>query len=478
MAKLVIQNSKPSIVWINSELIEEKIGGQYYSTEYIQYENILRNNKLVNFGDVICEYNGGPMGFQLHSYDYVAEGIPVLRTKDISELTVEFNDPIFITKEKHEELKNSKTYSGDIIISKTGQIGVVAVVPFNVKEANLNQALCNVRVKEVVIDNYFLAVFLNSKYGQYQFIRQGEGKAVQNGLTKDEILALEIPVISPEIQKYIGDKVRKAEELRAEAKRLKKEAEEIFSQKTDEERLMILLNQSEEQKHNWVKGINIDNSRLDAEYNQKKYTIINEFFVKNGVMMKTVNDFTAEIIVSGSTPKGANYLKQGIPFVRATNLSDYTINDDLVYISNEESQKLKGSEIKDGDIVYSIAGSIGVVSIVPEYIEKANINQALVRLRLKNINNYYFMFVANSNLGRMLSSRQANGAVQLNLNREEVGNILVPILNDNIQATIGNKIERYIQTLKESKKLVQEAKQDVEDLIEGNFDMSKIKEIN
>ena len=65
------------------------------------------------------------------------------------------------------------------------------MVPKTLNEANLNQALCNIRVKEGIIDNYFLAVFLNSKYGQYQFIRQGEGKAVQNGLTKDEILDLQ-----------------------------------------------------------------------------------------------------------------------------------------------------------------------------------------------------------------------------------------------------------------------------------------------
>jgi type I restriction enzyme S subunit len=41
-----------------------------------------------------------------------------------------------------------------------------------------------------------------------------------------------------------------------------------------------------------------------------------------------------------------------------------------------------------------------------------------------------------------------------------------------------DKIEvesKIILITKESKQLIQEAKQDVEDLIEGNFDMSKVK---
>jgi hypothetical protein len=40
---------------------------------------------------------------------------------------------------------------------------------------------------------------------------------------------------------------------------------------------------------------------------------------------------------------------------------------------------------------------------------------------------------------------------------------------------ITENYRRIIDNIYTSKKLIQEAKQDVEDLIEGNFDMSKVK---
>ena len=55
---------------------------------------------------------------------------------------------------------------------------------------------------------------------------------------------------------------------------------------------------------------------------------------------------------------------------------------------------------------------------------------------------------------------------------------MVPRINDNKEEIIANKIKLYIELLYQSKQLIQEAKQDVEDLIEGNFDMSKVKANN
>ncbi len=43
------------------------------------------------------------------------------------------------------------------------------------------------------------------------------------------------------------------------------------------------------------------------------------------------------------------------------------------------------------------------------------------------------------------------------------------------QQIIGGKYKAYVEQMNKSKQLIQEAKQDVEDLIEGNFDMSKVK---
>ena len=65
-------------------------------------------------------------------------------------------------------------------------------------------------------DNYFVLSFLKSKYGQNQ-IWQGMMNSAKPKIDMDTIRSIQIPIPSAEIQKYIGDKVRRAEELREEA---------------------------------------------------------------------------------------------------------------------------------------------------------------------------------------------------------------------------------------------------------------------
>ena len=437
LEELFIQSKNPSIVWITAKFIEDKIGGQYYSTDYIEYERILNTNKLTVLKDVVFEYNGGPMGFQLHSYDYVDQGVPVLRTKDMKELTIILDDPIFILREKHNELKGSKTYSGDIIISKTGQIGVVAVVPKTISEANLNQALCNIRVKESVIDNYFLVVFLNSKYGQYQFIRQGEGKAVQNGLTKDEILDLRIPVISSEIQKCIGDKVRKAEELREEAKRLKKEAEELFNQNYGQ----ITINDS---KFEWVNSYYLNEDNVIPNF-YKQYQLLRD---KRYAYIEFVN--IVESIKCGVPVRSDMRIGNTYPFYGASgvtdNIGNYNFNGEYLIIAQD--------------------GSIGSVNVARNKFW-ANNHVWVVQVKEGWDLEFLELYLGKYNYWISLTT----GSVVPKVTSENLKKLLVPKINYEVQKSIGDKIREAKHKEQKSRALIEQAKQDVENLIEGNFSM-------
>ena len=474
LEELFIQSKNPSIVWITAKFIEDKIGGQYYSTDYIEYERILKTNKLTVLKDVISEYNGGPMGFQLHSYDYLDQGVPVLRTKDMKELTIILDDPIFISQEKHNELKGSKTYPGDIIISKTGQIGVVAVVPKTLNEANLNQALCNIRVKEGIIDNYFLAVFLNSKYGQYQFIRQGEGKAVQNGLTKDEILDLQIPVISPEIQKYIGDKVRKAEELREEAKRLKKDAEEILSEKLNLKELLLKINKYID-KYNWISNLDIDD-RIDALYYNPQKTIIRKFYNKKYDLQKlnALVDYK-----KGFAFKSEDYCSKNTNtlLLRVSDISNDEVNmDNMINLPDRFYQEYIDFNLLNEDIVLVVTGTTGKSVIINNSKSRLLLNQNALRMRLKdgvNVNPYYIELILQSQYFQILLKYSLYQSVQPFISMEFLNEVMIPIIDKVDMEEISNLYKKSLNNLFYAKQLIQEAKQDVEDLIEGNFDSQK-----
>ena len=88
------------------------------------------------------------MGFGLHTYDYVEVGIPVLRIQNLKNLTVTKDRLRYISKEKHNELKKSQVKPLDIIISKTGVLGMIGIVPKDYGQANLNQALARITLKD------------------------------------------------------------------------------------------------------------------------------------------------------------------------------------------------------------------------------------------------------------------------------------------------------------------------------------------
>ena len=76
----------------------------------------------------------------------------------------------------------------------------------------------------------------------------------------------------------------------------------------------------------------------------------------------------------------------------------------------------------------------------------------------------------------MQIERYSTGSIMSGVNHDNFNKMLIPVIsNKQIIDTITNKIRKHFRLLYYSKQLIQEAKQDVEDLIEGNFDMSKVK---
>ena len=93
-----------------------------------------------------------------------------------------------------------------------------------------------------------------------------------------------------------------------------------------------------------------------------------------------------EVVTKGTMPTsvGFNFQKDGINFVKIESIDNYgNINiDKLAHISKEGNEKLKRSQLKEGDVLFSIAGSFGRVAIVNKSILPANTNQALSIIRL------------------------------------------------------------------------------------------------
>ena len=95
----------------------------------------------------------------------------------------------------------------------------------------------------------------------------------------------------------------------------------------------------------------------------------------------------SSLITKGSTPKDKSGTGE-VNFIKVENINDFS--GDIVSMSKislEEHQGyLKRSQLQEGDILFSIAGTLGRVTSVNKAILPANTNQALSIIRLKEGN--------------------------------------------------------------------------------------------
>jgi type I restriction enzyme S subunit len=81
----------------------------------------------------ICDSNGGviqtgPFGSQLHASDYVAEGVPVVMPKDISNRRVDANTAARVGREDVQRLARHQLRDGDIVFSRRGDVEKHALI--------------------------------------------------------------------------------------------------------------------------------------------------------------------------------------------------------------------------------------------------------------------------------------------------------------------------------------------------------------
>lgn len=85
------------------------------------------------------------------------------------------------------------------------------------------------------------------------------------------------------------------------------------------------------------------------------------------------------------------------------------------YITREKFLELINFEVKENDIIVSCAGTIGECYLVPSGCEKGIINQALMRIRIKNSFNIEYILVLLNVLIKEISNEYSNGSAIKNI---------------------------------------------------------------
>ena len=140
----------------------------------------------------------------------------------------------------------------------------------------------------------------------------------------------------------------------------------------------------------------------------------------------------ASVITKGTTPTTyvLPYTATGVRFIRVEIITEDADLDLAAtkYISDECHAELSRSQLKPGDLLFSIAGALGRAAAVPDDLGPANTNQAVSLVRLHDPAERRFVLWAL--LGPQVAQQvgRARAALaQANLSLAQVGDLQIPM---------------------------------------------------
>ncbi len=162
-----------------------------------QYEHC--RNRLLNFegkevdwktlGEV-CKFVRGPFGGAIKKDCFIASGYAVYEQQH----AIYGNTDIryFISDEKYKELRRFEVMPGDLIMSCSGTMGKIAIIPENAPIGVINQALLKFTVRKLVRNRYFKYYF-ETKISQ-QMNNEAKGGAIKNVASVGVLKKINIPI--------------------------------------------------------------------------------------------------------------------------------------------------------------------------------------------------------------------------------------------------------------------------------------------
>jgi type I restriction enzyme, S subunit len=138
---------------------------------------------------------------------YTTTGPIFIRSQNVLMNSLDFTDAARLPQKIHEGMSRTKVKEGDVLLNITGaSIGRVAWVENLFEEANVNQHVCIIRLKDGSAIPEYVSVVLSTPYGQNQINSMQTG-ASRQGLNHQQVRKIEIPLPSLEVQHVFANRI-------------------------------------------------------------------------------------------------------------------------------------------------------------------------------------------------------------------------------------------------------------------------------
>ena len=160
------------------------------------------------------------------------------------------------------------------------------------------------------------------------------------------------------------------------------------------------------------------------------------------------------------------YSEEGVPLIRITNIQDGRL--ELAGTKRIPAEKIPANfkdYANENDILISMSGSIGLSCVIPSEI-KAVVNQRIMRITQNVYYSNVLSLIINSPIVREQLVRIGTGGVQTNISATDIGNVLIPLLDNATQELIASHVQESFTLRRKSEELIKAAVHAVEIAIE------------
>ncbi|SEA88966.1 type I restriction enzyme, S subunit [Pseudobutyrivibrio sp. ACV-2] len=339
-------------------------------------ENWIKTSLLNMLKTKICD---GPH----ETPELTEDGIPFISVDSLNDSkTVNLDSAKkCISNELYEEYyKKAPLEEGDILFSKAATIGKTAIV--DNRKFMVWSPLAIIKVDANKCDNTYLYYVLNCEdLIKYVSLLGGYNTQINVGMRTLEKAQIPVPPIDEQkrIVEYLDSKCSKIDVILSK--------QEAIIEKLKEYKLSVITEAV-------TKGLNPDVEMKDCGDLRIGYIPITWDKVKITRLLDYTNSYPIGDGDHGLI-KTEDYKDEGVPYIRVQNLGWGTeLNlDNVIYISEEDNERIKNSELHPNDVLFCKTGAtIGKTGIVPKDLPRANTTSHVGKITIDDKYNARFVF--------------------------------------------------------------------------------------
>ena len=429
---------------------------EFFRPDYVEAEERVRKCNVQDLGR-LGGFVPGPFGsaFHVENYDFKSP-YRYIRGQDVKPFFVLAEDERYIPKADFLRLGRYAVRTNDLMISVVGTLGNVAVCTPHETPAMFSCKSTLFRTQSA--DPYYLLAYLNSEGGQMCILRRQRG-AIQGGLNIEDLRTIPVPRFEGKVESTIAASIKAAHGALIASRDNYSQALHLLGSELGLDNLTFQKTVGYTPSFSELET----SRRFDAQHYQPRFSALRHHLTKFPISrfrdIRTYNHRGVQpVYVAGGE----------IAVVNSQHLGPKHINyDGLDRTTLSAFQASPEAHIRKDDLLlYSTGAYVGRTNV---YLLKAPAqasNHVNILRLVPEVDAAYMAVVFQSVVGQFQTQNHSRGSAQAELYPADIDRFVVPLLDPKTQRRIGDLVRESLAKEQESKALLAQAKQRVEELIQ------------